>query len=387
MKMRVSYQAKSILHVSENWPIRRDGYEINFLLSGNNVIGLTVEFDIADEEFPSVRQGGAASQVAAHIKIPEIKKLNQVRPYVRRIQSFIDSMAPTIIDFKSESVEWIPETEKERSELQLYKFSLASEGTRYDSRIELTYDFVAALTYHAYSAFPQEVSLSFVHKGNEDYDGQKYISAFYNFFFSLETQFFPGYSNPKVVKNKLKESNNIRVAMKDLREALSQQRLYQRGKFGKFEEMTDDQVLDHIVDLRGHLHHHAPNGPASWHPDEQEVYMEDAFALKVLSGSVSNTFILESVYATETGQEFFKACETVDAIVCITARGVETTSSGVDRDFEIRMRIPSKSPHAALVESLNNRLREKIARNGCTPRRYKLYSEDGGVVAEYEKFM
>ncbi|WP_314084437.1 hypothetical protein [Shinella sp. M31] len=386
MKIRVSYKAKSILHLVENWPVQRDGYEVNFRLNGNNVVGIIVEFNVTEDDLPSVEYGEDNSSVAAHISVPEIKKLEHVRPYVRRIQSFLDSMAPTEVDFKSESIEWVPETEKERRDLKLHQFSLASEGTRYDSQIELTYDFIAALTYHAYSAVPQEISLSFVHNGNKDYDDGKYISAFYNYFFSLETQFFPGYSDPKKVKVKLKDSLKIREAIKDLREALEVQRNHDRNQFAKFKKMNDDQLLEHLVDTRGHLHHHAPRGPASWHPDEQDVYMEDAFALKVLSASVANSFILESVYATEKGKEFFQACEAVGAIVCITARGIEVTLSGDERDFEMRMRIPSKNPHPALIESLNNKVREHLSKNKCTPRSYKMYSENGDVVAEYNNF-
>lgn len=386
MKLKISYKANSILHLNECWPVRREGFEVNFNLKENKVTGISVEFKIDKSQMPTIIENlDSRSRIAASINIPDIENLRRARSFIRRIQSFVSSMAPTDIDFKSETLEWIPENEQERQELKLFKFSFSSQGTRYDSPLELTYDFIAALTYHAYSAVPQEIALSFVHNGNEDYNDGKFISAFYNFFFSLETQFFAGYSDPKKVKAKIKECREVRAALVDLREALLFQTRGSLSKFTKMADKTDDELIDYIVDVRGRLHHHASKGPASWHPDEQEEYEAEAFVLKVLASSVANTFVLGSVYSIENGDDFFQECEAVKAIVTVIVKGVETTRQGRNREFELLMRIPSLKPHAALIESLNNRLREQLSKHECVPLNYQMRTPDGQILAIYER--
>ena len=383
MKLKATYPVKSVLRLNESWTVRREGFEIKFDLKERTVSGISAEFEISKDETPKVFEQLPHSKIAADITIPEIQNLKQARSYIRRIQTFLDTMAPTIVDFESEELEWIPENKEERKELKLYKFSISSRGARYDSSLELTFDFIAALSYHAYAAESQEIALTFVQKGNVDFDEGRYISAFYNYFLSLETQFFAGFSDPKKVKLKLKKCGDVHNSLKEVREALQYRNHSSKRLFKRFSEKSDDELLDYIVDVRGRLHHHAPKGPASWHPGEEDVYKEEAYVLKVLAGSIANAFVLQSVYATESGGDFFRECEAAGAVVIVDAKGVEITPRGLAQEFEVRMRIPSLTPHAALIESLNNRLREKLSENGCIPKNYELLTANGDILASY----
>ncbi|WP_428429039.1 hypothetical protein [Pararhizobium sp.] len=386
MKMKIHFKVRSIIRAFEEWPINVGDFVVNYQIEDHIITGISIDFAIADADFPQVVEDlNPFSRIAASITIPEVAKLKEARAFLRRIQSFLSSVAPTTIDFNSERLEWIPENQEEKERLKLYGFSVSSEGTMYDDARELTFDFVAALTYNSYSASQQEIALSFVHKGNADYNDGKYISAFYNYFLSLETQFFAGYSDPKKVKIKIKANDRIAEALSDLRDAISFQRQNYKKQFTKLNGMTNNMIVDHIVDTRGNLHHHSSRGPASWHPDEPEVFEEEAFALKVLSGSIANTIVLSSTFSTERSSDFFEMCKKAGAVVSLIARGTEITYKGEARKFESKMNIPGIKPHAALVERLNNELRVQIGRRKSFPKEYVISDLNGVLVASYRR--
>jgi hypothetical protein len=48
----------------------------------------------------------------------------------------------------------------------------------------------------------------------------------------------------------------------------------------KFSRMTVEEYLEHVVDLRGFLHHHTQERSGIWDPEDQQKYEVDAVVLQ-----------------------------------------------------------------------------------------------------------
>jgi hypothetical protein len=127
-----------------------------------------------------------------------------------------------------------------------------------------------------------EVPLSFCRKGLWDLKERRFIEAFYDFYFMLETLFAQGHSRTKVVKELFKGSPTLRAAVERALNAYEREPKtaeLKRAFRQKYHRRSVDQVIDHLVNLRGFLHHHSLGTPGIWHPEGHSEYEIDALVI------------------------------------------------------------------------------------------------------------
>jgi hypothetical protein len=158
--------------------------------------------------------------------------------------------------------------------------------------------------------------MSFARKADRDLHSDRYIEAFYSLFFFLETLFAPGFSDPKIVKKKLLESGEVRAGIVDAKQQTNELERSSQNR-SKFLSLTDEQIIEHFVNLRGKLHHHALPRAEKWHPEKHAEFKDDTWFLRrivqkialekivpMLFSKESNEFVLNSANASGAMLEF-----------------------------------------------------------------------------------
>ena len=137
-------------------------------------------------------------------------------------------------------------------------------------------------------------------------------------------------------------------------------------------KLTDTELIEHLVDTRGNLHHHAlPRKKGSWHPGKNREFQAEALFLAFLAG---NEKIREAT--TKEGVAYTYVVE---------AQG------GSDRDGlsglpKLKITLPTLTPSHAGLAALEEELRREGTRyDRRVVRSYTVKSADGSqVLARYQ---
>lgn len=361
LRIRFTYPVASRIHISEDWPVCVDQLTLVFQLEGERIVGLYVECPLADpESYPKVKSDGG--DTVPEILIPDIPEREVVRAFLRRVQSFLSMYGGSDIDFEKEKIAWLPENDQERENLKIYEVSLQRTRSR-DFDVDLSFDFVAGMAHAAYHSSDHEIPLSFVRRARRNLEYREFFYAYYNFFFFLETKYFPGYSDPRKISAIIKENiviiGAIEAAKSDIRhisDANSPER--------KFADMSLDDIVDLLVRTRGNLHHHAERGSANWHPEKSEQYEGEAVFLGYMVNNIALNQVIERVYFERDSKEFLKACEDVDAIVRLRLDAIEIRKDGSEARPSVNLSIPGKSVHMRLLDRMNKNGRDVFGFGG-----------------------
>lgn len=130
-----------------------------------------------------------------------------------------------------------------------------------------------------------------------------FISAYYDFYFLLETLYGNGKTKNDAVKTEFKKSPEIRTAAENflaLRHEDYPNAETRKALMAKFSGYSVDTLIEYIVKQRGFFHHHTARKQNIWHPAHEEEYENDALmlqdiALQVLTHETFKLFETESV--------------------------------------------------------------------------------------------
>jgi hypothetical protein len=199
---------------------------------------------------------------------------------LRTVEGLLSFYGVNAIEVNKLESEWLPETEEERNALAVRKFTIGRVSAREKGREVIPFEYVCQSFLAASSASHAQIPLSFYRKGQIDMQEERFIDAIYDFYFVFEHLYAAGQYRAHQVKAAFKACqpmcNAVVAARGETRCAFDnpQQRKYFEEKYI---EAGEDAVLDHIVDLRGRLHHHSARRKGqSWHPSLEREYRVDA---------------------------------------------------------------------------------------------------------------
>ena len=282
MRIRFEYPVKTALRLKELWPITVADVKMEWRMKGDEPVALIASCAMtAQDRLPSVTQINKG-RVAEHIDAGYISRHDEVEKMVRTVQGLVTLFATIDVDFEDCKSRWEPENEEEKKQLQLYELRYGMERHDLWSPRPLSYEFIARAMLSSRDLSDQEVTLAFLRRGRRDFHAGDYILAFYNFFFFLETQFAPGYSDPKKVEKALLDAEPIRQALASLR---SDEEF--REKAAELLKKEDSELIKHLVKMRGNLHHHAQSRPGAWHPDKSRAVEAEAEILHTLAHTIA----------------------------------------------------------------------------------------------------
>ncbi len=229
-------------------------------------------------------------------------RIHFVAMEVRGLEAILSLFGVTSIDTEDWEIQYIPENDDESKSLPITKFSQRTEKIAPAIDIPLGHEILSnavAASVHAELSnlsFP----LSFFRKGRISMLEGRFIRAYYDFYFVLETLYGNGKYNNAAVKAEFKNSPILRAAAKDALDFAEKNYSSQETRKAfveRFQNLTEDSLLEYMVDKRGFLHHHTARRRGIWHPAQEEDWEIDAILIQGIALNVLGQE-LEKLYAT-----------------------------------------------------------------------------------------
>ena len=228
---------------------------------------------------------------------------------IRTIEGALCLWGVTEIGVEYCKIEWIPETESEKERIQIYSFSAAREE-KPPENLAMGVDLFVRSILAVADLRESETPMNFYRRGKLDVLEERYIEGIYDFYFFLETLFADGkFREDDVVRN-LSMSKELLKAIDEVRKDIdprigSEPNLLK--EFGeKYLKKSSDEIIKHIVKLRGFLHHHSQKRKDIWHPSNQKEYKLDAFMLYGICHDIVSKRTIGVLFKPERVEEFLK---------------------------------------------------------------------------------
>lgn len=379
MLIKYTYPVTGDFFLPDHWPISWDKFRVTWTVSDGKAQSLTVSVRTNDlSTLPRIRDS-SEPDIAADIRVGHLPHHADVESIVRTACGLLGFFSDADVDFARPSIAWEAETEEESEQLDMLSFSL-QPGEREECP-PISYDLVARCFLTALSVRDREVLLRFMAKGRKDMLAGRYIDAYYSHYFFLETQFSPGQSNPDRVKAKFKASQEITGAIAKAR-ALAQSERGRVHRMGELLDLPDDKLIEHLVDTRNTLHHHAlPRAKSAWHPDKHEVFQAEALFIAFLTNEISQRQNMATLFHESVDTQLMEAARNEGVEYTYVVEGQGNDRLGRDALFTLRISLPSRSPSFAALTAVEEDIRRDGAPfDGAAIRAYAIKSTDGAEV-------
>lgn len=385
MLVKYTYPVTGDIFMPEHWPISWDQYRVTWTTREGKAESVTVAVRTTDlSGLPQIEYHPQPG-VAANVRIGHQPHHDEVESILRTACGLLGFFARADIDFDRPTIAWEGETAEERAKLQMYSYKV--EPSTPKESLPISYDLVARCFLSAIAASEKEIPLSFMAKGRREMQTGRYIDAYYSHFFFFETQFAPGFSDPKKVSAKFKAAPEISSAMEETRK-MAKLELRRVRRMEQLLNLSDEALVEHLVETRGKLHHHALHRKkGSWHPEKHAEFEAEALFLSFLAYVVSqrqNLPILFDDAVTEQMKEGAKK-EGAEYTYLADAEG-GSDRYGLNGLPRLRIAVPGRSPsHKALVTIEEGLRREGAPYDLMAIRAYAVKSTDGSqVFAHYQ---
>lgn len=195
------------------------------------------------------------------------------------------------IDFERMHIEWIPETEEEKNSTIINSLSLQYTDRSVEESSTTPFDLLARGLLSASNASATEISLTFYRRGTNDMRERRYIEAFYDFYFMLESLFGQGKSKNYAIEEEFKKNSSLLDAIKKTIVAFRPPQgepLIAKNFDEHYKGKHPEEVVERFVTIRGFLHHHNPKRTGMWHPERQEEHEVDSLIMQGVCFSLAS---------------------------------------------------------------------------------------------------
>jgi len=275
--------------------------------------GVLSELSVTVSDFPENCMPSIAphkeGKIKASISVPCGPFWDNLVSDIRTIEGALCMWGVAEISVEYCKIEWIPETESEKEKIEIFSFSITREEKPPENLTMRTDLFVRSVLAVA-DLRESETPMNFYRRGKLDVLEERYIDAIYDFYFFLETPFAQGKFREDDVIRKFSLSKELFKAIDEVRTDIdprirSQPNLLK--EFGeKYLKRSGNEIIKHIVKLRGFLHHHTQKRKDIWHPSNQKEYMLDALTLYGICHSIASNRTIGVLFKPERVEEFLK---------------------------------------------------------------------------------
>lgn len=388
MRIEFSYPVTTSLFLTESWPVKAGDFLLDWLTEKGLVTDVAITVPMSDADIlPSVQPSDDPGK-KLNINVGHTARQDEVEQFLRTVQGLLSLFSSIEIDFGRVQISWKPENEEEEKALELYSFQINTEKFNPDQPSQLDFNLVTQSVTAAVNATHFEIPLSFMRRGNRDIHASRYIEAYYNLFFFLETLYAPGHSNSKKVMEKFKSAGPIRNAITTTRKRLSQNSPINTPKLKTLLGMTEEELIEHIVKLRGNLHHHALPRAGAWHPEKAEEFKEDTLLLQHLVHDIAIAEVWPLIFADEQREQIMQNAREAGAIVKVRVEPIGLID-GEAQDLEsLVFQVPGYRVTRNIIDRVNQEFRGMYP-GGIRDTEilgYKIVSEDRAqVYATYDR--
>lgn len=277
MKCAFTFAVEGQLRLAHTRPIPTKFGVYEFVVQDNRVTAIKVTVQLSPTDWPRATKDPAPG-IRAHIAT-NVTCLPFIQQDLKTLQGLLCPFGLHSIDWSQPEVEWLPETDDERSALSIYSFKMRSEPVQIKECT--SFDVAARAALSASKAYGTQVPLNFFRRAMLDVIKRAHVDAIYDFYFVLETLYADGKFKSNDVKSAFRANAEL---MECVRQALAEpppSDILGRQRVSEYQErfgrMTPNELVDHLVDVRGKLHHHSmKDSRKPWHPEEQHEHELDS---------------------------------------------------------------------------------------------------------------
>lgn len=289
MKVRYTFPLKRPIDMDDHWPIPvLDG--IARMVENDDGLVVAIEFAKdgcpVDLAFQVIETPGQISKATIAGQDGFVRV---VQDHLDRAFSYLQCYFSTEIEVGSVDIEHIAETSEEEEKIVLPSFSI---GKKEEAPLPLTYDFVTRAIMAAEEGEAPTFEASLAQLARENNAQGRYIDCFRYCFLLIEAIFGEGKFKKKQLEDALKGSEDF-VAM--VAGAIAAWQLPNNSQDSATKSLMEgspstDDVIEHLVERRGHYFHANLKKASSWSAKHQD----EANALAWLALQISQAIAARS---------------------------------------------------------------------------------------------
>lgn len=307
MKAKYKFQIEGEVKLDPNQmlPIKDGAFNYEFLLDSRNVAThIEVTVPVSEEWYPKM----LTIKDNYHQLVMDNPALRFALRNLKGIESLMSIWGLKSIDRRTYEIKWFPESQLEKDKLKINNFSVKSEKMSIEEIPPLSYDLAARSIISSWDGANISVVTGFYRKGCSDIENGEYIDAIYDFYLILETCYCEGKWRGNEVKKRLKASNPVMDAFNStIQNALLTQRQKESVRL-RVEFHSFEGFIDHIVDVRGQLHHHSEKNLKAWDPNRPEDFDLEAIYLHSICYHLIFNKIWEYIDKPEVKDSYNSQC-------------------------------------------------------------------------------
>jgi hypothetical protein len=289
MKCRYRFPVKGRIMLDISHPISASGWIFECEIDNRFVKYIAVTVPLVDkEQWPTIHKN-QSSETKLEIEL-KLHHLPFVKRELRSLQGLLSLFGLRSIDFDKLEVTWVPDTEEERAYLHITQWKKELEPIPDRVFKPFPFDVFARSIIAADAATEIEVPMNFFRRGMIDMEEGNYIEAIYDFYFILETAFGGGKFKKKEISEVFRKSPKLRNCIKNAITDPGPSITSNAKLKTKFDQtyglLSEEDVINKIVELRGFLHHHNQKRRGMWHPDNPDPFELDALVMQDIAYNI-----------------------------------------------------------------------------------------------------
>lgn len=307
MKCKYTFKIEGEIKPTRDFLIPIGGYLYDFITKNGFITHISVTVPNFNERYLPTITSHPEGRVKASINIPQDPIFPEIQQELRTFQGLLALFGLDSIAIDNPKIEWIPENAEEKKKIQSIntgpitysKNKLPARPLQHDILVK---SLIAAKQIN--EARSVEIPLNFYRKGTHDIFERRYIEAIYDFYFVIETIYGDGKFKKKAIIEKFTQSTGLRNSIKKTLDSPDHEILRDNALKKIYEQKiaskSIEEIIEHIVELRGFLHHHTIKNNKIWHPDNHNIYKVEALFLLQVCFNIALELFCSVVMNEET---------------------------------------------------------------------------------------
>lgn len=267
---------------------------------------LTIESDdIKFNKYPRIEH---MEGEIPNVIIPMDTFLLSLKPQVRAIRGALSLWGVHDIDVEYPKSSWQPETDEETHSTSILSAKMSRQTREDEAPREFPLDIIVRSIVSRGRLVEYEIPFEFYRRGATDIYNERYIEAIYDFYFVFEYLWGNGKFHKKEI---VSQFVSIPLAVSTVEYARSKPPaqivsnkadldLYQDTYYKK----STEEIFEHIVELRGFLHHQSSKRKQTWNPSSDREYRVDSHFLHTAAHQAMVNIFFEIIFADSEVEKF-----------------------------------------------------------------------------------
>lgn len=288
MYFQATARVRSYGYAKESLEVSNGQYAIRFECDATDRIErIRIRKRVPDyrEHLPSVKQGPNGETTFDLGGGPHPDDLIDFLQHIESLGGFWCGIEK--IFWESTEFEWIPENPEEKSLVEIPSFCI-SETVFLERREDVNLTRIFYAVAHRDKQKHLVLPLAFFREAENEYAANRYIYAFYNYYFFLEGLYGNGKTKNTLVLREFKSSADLTAAVQETigeftsgEMPIRHREMLQEYLGSAGCDLSVDGILRLIVTMRGSLHHFSPHGPQTKGTPQNQAWLETLALLMV----------------------------------------------------------------------------------------------------------